>query len=310
MNDLPHCAALARRLGERPSGTAPMIRSVLLIEHSGPWSVDVRDKVAAQAFGPGGPSRLEALHRELGLRVLVIRRPGRHQPARRPAVYLGGCRPGHRWLERLSVGDYGELSDVDLTRVAGAPRHPGLGEPVTHPLLLICSHGRKDACCAIRGRPVADALARVHPEATWQCTHFGGDRWAGNMLVAPHGFAYGQLDPESALPVAASTFAGQVSLDHLRGRTGIDPFSQVAEIAVREKAGLAGLDDVLADPPRIVEDGTEGQVSASVQVHAGGALFRVLLSRRPLGMCVHSICEGQTHPQTFDVLGIEAAVHA
>jgi hypothetical protein len=97
----------------------------------------------------------------------------------------------------------------------------------------VCTHGRHDACCAERGRPVAAALARAHPEETWEVSHIGGDRFAANLLVLPAGLYYGRLDAVSALSVAGSHLAGQVDLDHLRGRSGWPMPVQAAEIALR-----------------------------------------------------------------------------
>jgi hypothetical protein len=299
---LPHCAALARQLGERPTGTASRIRSVLLIEHAGPWSADVRERVLTKAFGPGAPERMDELHVRLGLRALIIRRPGRNPAPQRPTVFVGGCRPGRRWLERLTVDRYGDLAGLDPRAVAEGSG--GLGEPVDGPLLLVCVHGRKDACCAMLGRPVADALAARFPERTWQCTHFGGDRWAGNLLIAPHGFMYGQLDPTSAIPVALAATAGEVELANLRGRIGTDPFGQVAEIAVREHTGLRGLDDVVAET--VTGTGEE----ASVEVNAAGAPFRVVVRRQPMGVCGQSVCSGEAHPHRFEVLELRSTVPA
>lgn len=303
--ELPHCAALARQLGEQPTGTASRIRSVLLVEHSGPWAADVRERVLTECFGPSAPDRMDELHVRLGLRALVIRRPGRqHRRSERPAVFVGGCRPGNHWLERLPVDRHADLADLDLTEVAGGSG--GLGQPVADPMLLVCAHGRKDACCAILGRPVADALAAEFPEQTWQCTHFGGDRWAGNLLIAPHGFMYGQLKPTSVLPVAAAAQRGEVVLDNLRGRVGIDSFAQVAEIAVRERTGLRGLDDVLPSAPEIV-----GDDQALVEVLTSTeAAFRVRVRRGSLGVRGHSICSGEVHPNRFEVLDIETLVPA
>jgi sucrase/ferredoxin-like protein len=299
---LPHCAVLARQLGERPTGTASRIKSVLLVEHAGPWSADVREHVLTEAFGPGAPERMDELHVRLGLRVLIIRRPGRNAVPERPSVFVGGCRSGRRWLERLSVGGYPELAQLDLPAIAEG--RGGFGEPVDGPLFLVCVHGRKDACCAILGRPVADALAERFPERTWQCTHFGGDRWAGNLLVAPHGFMYGQLVPASATPVALAALRGEVELDNLRGRIGIDPFAQVAEIAVRERTGLRGLDDVVAGT--VDAQGDE----ASVEVDASGTPYRVVVRRRPMGVHGHSLCSGEANPHRFDVLDLRGAVPA
>jgi hypothetical protein len=299
---LPHCAALARQLGERPTGTASRIRSVLLVEHAGPWAADVRERVLAECFGPSAPDWMDELHVRLGLRALVIRRPGRARRPERPSVFVGGCRPGGRWLERLPVERFTDLADLDLTEVAVGVG--GLGEPVPDPLLLVCVHGRKDACCAMLGRPVADALAAEYPDQTWQCTHFGGDRWAGNLLVAPHGFMYGQLRAASAVPVAAAAQRGEVALDNLRGRVGIDPFAQVAEIAIRERTGLRGLDDVLASAPdRVGEDMAVVEVRTATEV-----AFRVRVRRSPLGVHGHSVCSGEAHPHRFEVLDVRSPV--
>jgi hypothetical protein len=303
-NSLPRCAALARELGERPTGTASRISALLMIEHSGTWPVNVRERLLTEVFGRGAPRRFDELHVRLGLRSLVIRRPGRTTQSEHPAVFVAGCRPGNHWLERLPVTDLAELTRLDLEALAVG--RGGVGEPVAHPMLLVCTHGRKDACCAIKGRPVADALSREYPEQTWQCTHFGGDRWAGNLLVAPHGVMYGQLDAVSAVPAAAAAQAGEVRLDNLRGRTGIDPFAQVAEIAVREQTGLAGLDDVLATEVHVLEY----DIQASVEVRAGGDRFLVRVRRRPLGVHGQSVCSGDAHPHRFDVLGIDAGVPA
>jgi hypothetical protein len=275
---LPHCAVLARQLGERPTGTASRFTSLLLIEHAGPWSEDVRERVLTRAFGEGAPERLDELHVRLGLRAVVIRRHGRHRAVQRPTVFVSGCRPGRRWLERLTVDDYPDLAGLDLVEVAEGAG--GLGEPV------------------------ADALAAEFPDQTWQCTHFGGDRWAGNLLVAPNGFMYGQLDATSAVPAARAALRGEVELANLRGRIGADPFAQVAEIAVREHTGLRGTDDVLAG----AVSGTEEQ--ASVEVEAAGVRYRVVVRRRPMGVHGHSICSGEAHPHRFDVLDLRTAIPA
>jgi hypothetical protein len=302
---LPHCAALARQLGERPTGTASRHKAVLLIEHPGTWPGEVREQVLTAAFGPGGPARLDELHIRSGLRALVIRRPGRHSAPTQLSVFAGRMEPGHRWLEKITVTDLAQLADLDLEAIATGAG--GFGVPVEHPLLLVCVHGRKDACCAIRGRPVADALAISYPEQAWQCTHFGGDRWAGNLLVAPHGFMYGQLEPETAVPAAKAAQRGEIALSNLRGRTGISSFAQVAEIAIRERTGLLGLDEVQAGQVRL--DPAEDDGRAAVEVHAAGLAYRVIVARRPLGVQGHSVCSGETHPHRFEVLSVQAGLH-
>jgi hypothetical protein len=87
---------------------------------------------------------------------LVDSRPGQE------SVRWGELPTDEHLLEVLSGSDPGEVSE--------------------EPIYLVCTHGRHDACCAVRGRPVAAALAAAYPERTWECSHIGGDRFAANVV--------------------------------------------------------------------------------------------------------------------------------
>ena len=117
------------------------------------------------------------------------------------------------------LGDIHEVHDLDVEAL-GAGRSPGL-TPHPDPVFAVCTHGRHDTCCAERGRPVAAALAAAHPDLTWEVSHIGGDRFAANALVLPHGLYYGRLDEASVLDWRTRTWHGRLSLDHLRGRSGL-----------------------------------------------------------------------------------------
>ena len=116
--------------------------------------------------------------------------------------------------------------------------------PTDTSVLAVCTHGRHDACCAERGRPASAALAQAHPEETWQVSHIGGDRFAGNLLVLPHGLYYGRIDRASAIAVAGSHLSGHLELDHLRGRSGWAMPVQAAEIALRRRLEVTDLEAV------------------------------------------------------------------
>ncbi|MGB5953531.1 MAG: sucrase ferredoxin, partial [Ornithinimicrobium sp.] len=98
-------------------------------------------------------------------------------------------------------------------------------------LLLVCTHGKHDVCCASRGRPVAAALTQRWPEATWECSHTGGDRFAANVIALPDGACYGGLDPDVAVNVLEQHFSGGPDPVYLRGWTGHTPAEQAAVIA-------------------------------------------------------------------------------
>lgn len=234
------CAAASEARDEPLLGSASTVRAFLLIEHPGPWGVAaLRD-----ARLPAEVARsLRAASAETGVRVLLIRRPGRSRPAGH-RVFAVSAHPWVPWVETGVFDDLSDVADLDLADLR-AGHSVGLASH-DRPLFCVCTHGRHDACCAERGRPVAAALAEAYPEDTWEISHLGGDRFAANMLVAPDGLYYGRLSPQSALRVAERRVAGHLELDHLRGRTGYAMAVQAAEIALRSHLGETRLRAVRA----------------------------------------------------------------
>jgi hypothetical protein len=116
---------------------------------------------------------------------------------------------------------------------------------VDEPLLVVCTHGKRDPCCALHGRPLYDALRReTRARHVWQSTHVGGDRFAGNVVVLPHGLYYGRVTPEDVDDLVVALGDGRVDLERYRGRS-VYPFHvQAAEHALRESEGLVGIDDL------------------------------------------------------------------
>ncbi len=293
---LPGCATVARMLGASPAGTAADMRCWLLIEQPGPWPADALENVLDEAFPAERRELLENLRRSHGLRPLLIRRPGKHQrdPDRPRSVYVGGGEPGNRWLERLEIHDLGELAELDLEAVAEGTG--GLGPRVDGPLFLVCTHGTKDMCCAVLGRPLASTLNTNHPGRAWEVSHVGGDRWAGNLLVVPDGFLHGQLNPAEAALVAKAALRGQVEPEQLRGGTSArTAWAQFAEIALRRRLNLPGLDDVLAvqEEPLLESD------ARVVTVRGGEDFYSVTVRRRLAAPRGESRCAGLIQPAGY-----------
>lgn len=263
------CAAASLAREDDLAGTASTVRSFLLVEHGGSWGTDaLRD--ARLPTGLGG--HLARSGRAAGVRVLLVRRPGRRADGAGARVFAARAAGADSWLEAAALGSLDDVRDLDLAAL-GAGRSVGL-EPHEGPLLAVCTHGRHDACCAERGRPVALALAASrHADAVWECSHIGGDRFAGNLLVLPRGLYYGRVDPAGALGLADAAVEGRVSLDHLRGRSDLAMPVQAAEIDVRRRLGLTGLDDVRPTSAR-----TEGELTV-VAVEAAGATHEVRVRR-------------------------------
>jgi hypothetical protein len=185
--------------------------------------------------------RLVAEAKRHRVRPLMIRRHGR-STSNGLTVFACYARARQPWVETTHVDDPAELLDIDLAAV-GAGRTPGL-TPHQEPLFLVCTHGKHDACCAERGRPVAASLTRRFPGHTWEVSHIGGDRFAGNMLVLPQGLYYGRLTPDTAEALADRHHAGHLDLDHLRGRCCYPFAVQAAESFLRRELGSTGFDDL------------------------------------------------------------------
>ena len=147
--------------------------------------------------------------------------PGRRAEAAGVRVFAARAAGADSWLEAATPRQPRGACATSTSGALGAGRSPGL-TPYDDPLIAVCTHGRHDACCAERGRPVALALAASrHADAVWECSHIGGDRFAGNLLVLPRGLYYGRVDPDSALELADAAVDGRVALDHLRGRSDL-----------------------------------------------------------------------------------------
>lgn len=276
------CSDAARLRGDPLIGTAPPATRWLLVEQDGGWGREALTSLDAPA---SVRSHLERALSESGARLQLVRRPGRRSP-----VEAAGPR---RWFV-VDVHPAGVVADGTLDEgwaaVTSALHTPpaelpaveaeqacppadnirrglsgGLGPAreaaPARRFILVCTNGRHDVCCAVRGRPVAAALATMWPDDVWECTHTGGDRFAGNVVVLPDGVVYGSLDPGSAMTVIDAHSAGRLTCgvlgDHLRGFVGFRATEQAARAALAPR--LAELDVTPWERERLrVENARDG----------------------------------------------------
>jgi hypothetical protein len=236
------CSARSLELGEPLDGTASTVRNWLLVEQPGPWGYRAlsENRLAADVA-----ARLRRVRDDLGVRVVLIRRADRPLlpggPAGRHlfAIHSG---PERSWVEHLLIDSPADLLGLDLEPL-GRGMEPRIGEAWTGPLFLVCTNGRRDPCCAERGRPVAAALAATAPERAWECSHIGGDRFAATLVAFPHGLYFGRVGALG--PAVADAYVrGRIALANYRGRSS-EPFpAQAAEIHLRRSHELHGVDDL------------------------------------------------------------------
>ncbi|WP_143336752.1 sucrase ferredoxin [Corynebacterium pacaense] len=224
-------------------GTAKTAAGYVLLEHPGPWSRDVLD---GHTLGPDLSDAVKRHLKNSRMELQLIRKPGREgRNVSTHTVFLVFC--GEAVIERLTLTDPSELLELDLS----APGRNG-ATAVDHPVLLICTHGRRDRCCAIKGRPVAAAVAPQFPAGcVWESSHTKGHRFAPSMLLMPWNYSYGRLNAEATATMFAAACRGELFLPGCRGRGTLDARGQVAELGVVTRIGGAAPGSLRVDGTRV-----------------------------------------------------------
>lgn len=295
--DPPWCSVAARERGDDLVGTAPRAERWLLVEQPGPWG---RDALRESRLDPAAAEQVACLAGEVGARVALVRRPGRSPDAERRWA-LVDCRrqtwQRGRWAHEEAL-------------VAGLEQAVAASGGAAHPcpeLWLVCTHGRHDRCCAVRGRPVAAALAALRPPeddgpSVWECSHVGGDRFAGNVVHLPTGTYYGWVEPADAGRLLAAHAAGRVDVERWRGRSTLAPAEQAAQQHLRRALGLDRLDDLA---PLGCERAGEGW---RVRLDAAGEVVDVELRQQRGTSAALLTCAARAAaaPPRWEVAAIEA----
>ncbi|MET7281058.1 sucrase ferredoxin [Kribbella sp. NPDC005582] len=240
------CSTFCRQLLEPLPGSAIVASGWVVLEQPGPWGADA---VVNSHLNPEFGGRFDAECKKADVRFGLIRTPGRHSfPANHAQqVYVASTVPGRSWLLTAHLDDPLVLERLDLAAIARGDREavetslPGL-VPVDESIMLVCTNGKRDECCAILGRPLVNALATAKPGRVWEASHLGGHRFSPTAVLLPPGTMHGHLDSETALDVLAASDRGETLLTGLRGRTTWTKRGQAAEIAVRHQTGELALD--------------------------------------------------------------------
>jgi hypothetical protein len=284
--------------------TASQVKAWLLIEVHGSWG---RDAVVDSELGPHAPKIWRDAMRARGVRVITIRRDlETHHHESTPdvrLVHVVGGRPGvtpaRAW--RMMVGDLHQVVTATESLASEGVTGPGW-EDDPEPYALVCTNGRHDPCCATLGRPLARGLRRsAWAGRVWECSHIGGDRFAGNLLLLPESLYFGRCDEAGGEQVLAAFDGGRIDLAHYRGRSTQSLVEQAAEHFVRTQYSLDAIDAIAR-----VESRGNGQVSVHLAGAENGPLV-VTLGRARTPSPTPLTCkgaEGLTYP-AFELAAIE-----
>ncbi len=103
------------------------------------------------------------------------------------------------------------------------------------PLLLICTHGTRDACCARLGVPLLH-----HPSegrTRLEVSHLGGHRFAPVLLALPEWRFFGKVTADIFPEFLQRLENGHPDPEHYRGCGLLPPEVQVLEGAIWERTG-------------------------------------------------------------------------
>jgi hypothetical protein len=237
---LPHdpayrCSPWTKAQGVDPIGSTPEFDALVLVEWPLPWPHDVAE-IAMLADAVAVP----------GVRVMtVVPQPDDSGDGLVRVVH-------HRRVgtNRLAGVDHRlPLADVPalLTALTAEPLADHLGLPsavgASPPEVLVCAHGRRDACCGRWGTLLhIELAARWTGVRVWRCSHTGGHRFAPTAITLPDGRAWAYVDAPLLDGIVHRSGDVHELAAHDRGTSSLDPWAQVVERAVFEQHGWTWLD--------------------------------------------------------------------
>jgi len=212
-------------------GNAPETRRWLFLEYRGPWGPKV---VPYSSLSRGVKDYLQLLTENIPqLKVLFIKRPERKSTqGLKLFLFDSGNTPR---LAEIDLVGHEDLLKVNVEAFFSA--EPDTFTISDKELYLICTNGKKDRCCAKFGLPFYYGLCSRFNESVWQCSHFGGHKYAPTLMHFPSGNCYGRLKLTDIKRFSTGVVAGDNLESIFRGRTGLSKVAQAAEFYLQESLG-------------------------------------------------------------------------
>ena len=234
---VPSCSSLSSAYQEPLGGTASLVNRWVLLEDPGPWGYDAlnQNRVPNELMNT---MKTWAAHARA--RLVLVRRGARRAGATRRIFVVASGR-NNQWIKASSEDDLDELTTLGRNAFEDASSVPGES---LDSLYLICTHGRHDRCCSVRGNPVARTLCAEFGERAWECSHIGGDRFAANVVCLPKGAYFGRVEARGADEMIKEYEEGILDLERFRGWSSLPFAVQAGEVATRRNLMLDKIGDV------------------------------------------------------------------
>lgn len=245
-----YCSDLSREAAERSFGTASIGDVWLLVEYREGWGAHAIEDSTLSAEVKRHLNRFCQLVPRA--RLLFIKQ----ERLRRDALscFVVHCRESAPSIVRFQLSNYEELLKIDVAAISSGDSLAG-GERTDEPLYLVCTHGKRDKCCAKFGYALYKSLragegetagAATAREQVWQSSHVGGDRFAANLICFPHGLFYAHVTPDAGREIISEYGQEErrLVLEGYRGRTCYSYPVQAAEFFIRRETGIAAIDEL------------------------------------------------------------------
>jgi hypothetical protein len=234
-----YCSELSRKAGEQPFGTASTADAWLLLEYSSAWGARAfQESLLAKAVKTHLQNALQAVPRS---RLLFIKQE--RESRNHLTLFTVRSTETDASITRVKLSGYEQLPNINLEAMLRGEDLRS-GDFWRRPLFLVCTHGRRDKCCAKFGYALYKSLRADAGDDIWQSSHVGGDRFAANLICFPHGLFYAHVTEDGGRQIIKQYGQQTVSLNNYRGRCCYPSPIQAAEFFLRSESGLCGLNDL------------------------------------------------------------------
>ncbi|HEX8097628.1 MAG TPA: sucrase ferredoxin [Pyrinomonadaceae bacterium] len=231
------CSEQSRLLGEKSFGTASTGDVWLLLEYPFWWG----SRALQDSHLPPRVKRyLNNFTRTVPRSRVLFIKQDRARTSSERTVFLVRAREHNPSILQFKIGSYEQLIELDPAKLAKVEAR-GRGLTFDGPLYLVCTHGKRDKCCAKFGYPLYKSLKQMHA-SVWQSSHVGGDRFAANLVCFPHGLFYAHVTEASSRAILEEYGRRRLVLEKYRGRACYSYPVQAAEFFIRSESGVAELD--------------------------------------------------------------------
>lgn len=255
------CSQMSSLSGEHLYGTAPEIENWFVLEYSGVWKKDAFPQSRLPEEVKEHLGKFLSSFERSRIQLIGGGRPGEGNPV----FYYACASEFSPKLYRFEIETYQDLLSIDLPDLVSTGEIEKFS--CEEKLVLVCTHGARDGCCAAAGPGVYRELLQEEGICAWRTTHVGAHRFAANLVMLPEGIYYGRVNGENLKDVISSHLRGEIFLDCYRGRSCFSQTSQVSDYFLRKKIQKLGIYDIRwefekdREDHTAVEFGVEGETT-------------------------------------------------